>query len=79
MSIEATCRQLTANTIGQVLFVSREVTFNEPDSKHTDFFRLPEFLEDFNFLSVSFFDQFTRRDLMGSAYANALFVNPTAL
>ncbi len=63
----------------RVLFVYSEVTFNESDTKHTNFFQLSELLGDYRFQFVSLYDQFTRPNLMGSTYANALFVNPTAL
>jgi len=63
---------------GKVLFVYSEVTFDESDHTHTNFFGLAEFLKTFNFRFVSLYDQVTRPSLMGSYFSNALFVNPEA-
>ena len=54
------------------------MTFDESDHTHTNFYNLAEFLKGFDFQFVSLYDQVTKRDLMGSYYCNALFVNADA-
>lgn len=66
-----------ALTAHRIFLVFSEVGFNPNDPRHTSFTSLFEFLQQFNFELVGFYDQASWRQFGALEYANALFINTT--